>query len=454
MDKWLTNNNVSKLIALFFSIILWAMVHIDSGTPVTTTTVVNTKAIDVQIQVTGFDSDQYVLYDLEPSKVKLEVSGKRLNITTNFSDYKVKLDLKNIEPGTYTLPLTEELPAGVQLVSMDPAFVKVTIEAKATKEVPVTIVTTGAPKEGLDLGSPVIVDEGKIQVTLPESEMDQLSKVQGTIDVSGLNDSVKGKSVKLIAYDKQGNEMVNAEISPGSVEVDIPLNKIYKTIPFEISQTGQLPEGYVLSGIKLNVEGVALYGSKEALYGSKEALEGIKSYPISIDLSKSTGSTETKYMVDLTPPEGFEKIEPSSVEVSLHIVYGGKRQIDGIPITLTGEAPNLTAKLTDPLNGTISLTVIGAEDVISKLTADDIKVMANLSELTAGTHSIPVEITLPDEVKLIDADQSKEVVVELIEKANQATTSPEGDAEPSGENGAASSNGDHGNADLSTNGEE
>lgn len=448
MDKWLTNNNVSKLIALFFSIILWAMVHIDSGAPVATTTVVNTKAIDVQIQVTGFDSDQYVLYDLEPNKVRLEVSGKRLNITTNFSDYKVKLDLKNVEPGTYTLPLTEELPAGVQLVSMDPAFVKVTIEAKATEEVPVTIVTTGSPKEGLDLGSPVIVDEGKVQVTLPESEIGQLSKVQGTIDVSGLNDSVKGKSVKLIAYDKQGNEMTNAEISPGSVEVDIPLNKMYKTIPLEVSQTGQLPDGYVLSGIELDVEGVALYGSKEAL-------EGIKSYPISIDLSKSTGSAETKYMVDLTPPEGFEKIEPSSVQVSLHIEHGGKRQIDGIPVTLTGESPNLTTKFTEPVNGTISLTVIGDNDVISNLTADDIKVTASLSDLTAGTHSIPVKVTLPDNVKLIDSDQSKKIVIELTEQENQATiTLPEEELEPSRENEPTSNDGDHGNADLSTNGGE
>ncbi|MOA05142.1 YbbR-like protein [compost metagenome] len=278
--------------------------------------------------------------------------------------------------------------------------------------------------------------------------MGRLSEVQGTIDVSGLNDSVKGKSVKLTAYDMQGNEMTNAEVSPGSVEVDIPLNKMYKTIPIEVSQIGQLPDGYVLSGIKLDVEGVALYGSKEAL-------EGINSYPISIDLSKSTGSTETKYMVDLTPPEGFEKIEPSSVQVSLHIELGGKRQIDGIPVTLTGESSNLTTKFTEPVNGTISLTVIGDHDVISNLTVNDIKVTASLADLTAGTHSIPVKVTLPDNVKLIDSDQSKEIVIELTETENQATTTlPEEELEPSGENEPTSNDGDHGNADLSTSGGE
>ncbi|MNO69302.1 YbbR-like protein [compost metagenome] len=447
MDKWLTHNNFAKLIALIFSVILWAMVHIDSGTPVApATTIDKTKVIDsVQVQVTGFDSDKYVLFGLEPDKVRLEVKGKRTNITTNFSDYKVKLDLSNVEPGTMSLPLTYELPSGVQLVSMDPSVVKVTIEAKATKEVPVTILTTGTPKSGLELGSPVVVGETSVQVTLPESELDDLQKVQGTVDINGLGDSIKGKTVKLTAYDKQGNKMENAEISPGAVDVDIPLNKLYKNVPIEIHHTGQLPDGYVLAGLSADVEGVALYGSKEAL-------EGINSYPITVDLNQFSGATETKYSVDLTPPEGFEKIEPSSVQVSVRIVHGGKRLIDGIPVTLTGEGQNLTAKFIQPSNGTISLTVLGSDDIITNLNPDDIKATASLSQLAAGKHTIPVTVTLPDNVTLAETDQSKEIVIELTEKANPATTTPEEEQEPSKEDDpAAPANGEQGSAATNAN---
>ncbi|MNJ74600.1 hypothetical protein D3C77_715610 [compost metagenome] len=99
--------------------------------------------------------------------------------------------------------------------------------------------------------------------------------------------------------------------------------------------------------------------------------------------------------------------------------------------------------------------MIGDYDVISNLTVDDIKVTASLDDLTAGTHSIPVKVTLPDNVKLIDSDQSKEIVIELTETENQATTTlPEEELEPSSENEPTSNDGDHGNADLSTSGGE
>ncbi|WP_410772127.1 YbbR-like domain-containing protein [Fontibacillus sp. BL9] len=418
MDKWLNQNNFAKVIALVFSIILWAMVHIDSGAPVAPTTVVNSKTIDTKIQVTGFDSDKYVLYDLEPDTVRLEVKGKRTDLTTNFSDYKVKLDLKNIGPGTITLPLTHELPPGVQLISMDPSIIKVTIEAKETKQIPVTIVTKGNPADGMQLGSPIVIGESTVDVTLPQSEIEELQKVQGTVDVTGLNETAKGKTVKLTAYDKHGQEMTNAEISPDSVEVDVPINKLYKNVPLEVRKSGKLPNGYVLSSISTNVEGVAIYGSKDSL-------EGISSYPVTVDLSQFNGTNETRYTVGLTPPEGFEKIEPSSVQVTVKIEPAGQKLIDNVPITLINVNEALTEKFIHPEDAKISLSVFGAKEVLDKLKAEDITVTADLSGLEQGAHTVPVVVKLPEYVELSEAGQSLEVQIELTEKGKPATTVPD-----------------------------
>lgn len=446
MDKWLNHNNFAKVIALLFSIILWAMVHIDSGTPVAPTTVVNSKTIEAKIQVTGFDSEKYVLYDLEPDTVRLEVKGKRTDLTTNFSDYKVKLDLKNIGPGTITLPLDHELPPGVQLVSMEPSIIKVTIEAKDTKEMPVTIVTKGNPADGMQLGTPILEGAGTVKVTLPQSEIAELQKVQGTVDVTGLNESVKGKSVKLTAYDKQGQEMKNAEISPGSVDVDIPINKLYKNVPLEIRGTGQLPTGYVLAGMTANVEGVAVYGTKEAL-------EGISSYPVTVDLSQFKGTNETRYTVGLTPPEGFEKIEPSSVQVTVKIEPAGQKVVDDIPITLINVGETFTEKFVHQADSKISLTVLGAREVLDKLTPQDIAATADLSGLEPGVHTVPVSVKLPEYVVLADSNPTLEVQIELQEKNNKPATSvpdPANEPEETGENGGGSGNGNGSTAGEAT----
>ena len=71
--------------------------------------------------------------------------------------------------------------------------------------------------------------------------------------------------------------MRNAEISPESVDVDIPFNKTYKNIPLEVRQSGQLPEGYVLAGVDTDVKGVVVYGPKEAM-------DKITAYPITVNL--------------------------------------------------------------------------------------------------------------------------------------------------------------------------
>ncbi|MGZ7444684.1 YbbR-like domain-containing protein [Paenibacillus sp. TH7-28] len=422
MDKWLTHNNFAKVLALVVSIILWAMVHLDSGTPVDSTTLAQPKIIDnVNIEVAGLNDEKYVLYDLEPTKVRMEVKGKRIDLTTNFSDYKVKVNLKNVGPGTFTLPLTYELPPGVQLVSIEPSIVKVTIEAKETKTVPVSIVTKGQPADGLLLGSPIVAGRGTVDVTLPSSEIGEFSKVQGTVDVTGLKESVRGKSVKLTAYDKQGKAMENAEISPGSVDVDVPITKMYKTVPIELHYIGQLPAGYVLAGAETDVEGVAVYGTKEAL-------AGISSYPVTVDLGRFDGSDATKYSVDLTPPAGFEKIEPSSVTVTLHVKPAEQKQVDGIPITLENVNSLYNVKVIRPADRQISLTLLGAEDVLGKLAAADIQAAADLADLGPGHHTLPLNVKLPAYVELADASKGLTIDVELTEKDKPATAVPEEDA--------------------------
>lgn len=435
MDKWLSQNNVAKIIALIFSIILWAMVHIDSGTPVAPTTVVNSKVINnVKIQVTGFDSEKYVLYDLEPDNVTMEVKGKRTDLTTNFSEYRVKLDLKNIGPGTTTLPLEPELPPGVQLISMSPSIMKVTIEAKETIEMPVTIVTKGTPAEGMQLGSPVLTGEDTVNVTLPQSEAKEILKVQGTVDVTDLTETLKGKAVKLTAYDKHGQEMKNAEIVPGTVDVDVPINKLYKNVPLDVKHTGSLPSGYVLSEITTDVEGVAVYGTKEAL-------DGVNSYPVTIDFGQFIGTKETKYTVNLTPPSGLETIEPSSAQVTVKIEPAASRTIDNISVTLLNLSDSLEAKFINAADQRVSLTVLGAQNQLARIGPEDIIVTADLSGLEPGTHTVPLAIKLPDYVEPAEPGYSHSIQVELTERGEPATTEPE---EPN--TGTGTGNGGTGNS--------
>ncbi|EHB46469.1 MULTISPECIES: CdaR family protein [Paenibacillus] len=419
MDKWIKNNTVSKLIALAVSILLWAMVHMDSGSPPPPTTFYDTRVIEgVKIQTYGFDDGEYALTGIDKDRVTLEVRGKRSNITLFTDEYKVKLDLSNVkEPGTHTLPLTASVPNGVEVVSMDPSMVTVTVEKRVSKSVTVSIGTKGEPAKDYRAGTPVLIDPRQVTVTLPESRMEKLGQVKGNIELDGAKENITEKRVKLTAYDKEGVVMEDAVIEPSSVAAEVPIEPAFVTVPLELKYTGRLAEGLVLSKVDQKVKEVKLFGSKEALAGAETYIEAI------VDLSEINKSGTTVLTADLTPPEGFEKIEPSSVEVEVTAVSHGERVISGIPITLKGVASGLEAVILEPEEKSISLTLTGAPDLLNSLTPEDIGAQANLAGLKAGMHEIPLQITLPDFINR--ADRNRLVVkIELKDNSTPVTTNP------------------------------
>ncbi|WP_054955387.1 CdaR family protein [Paenibacillus dakarensis] len=420
MDRWFKNNMSTKLIALAVSVLLWGMVHMDNGAPAPPTTIIDTKVIeDVKIQTYGFDDSEYALTGINIDRVNLEVRGRRSDITTIFADeYKVKLDLRGVkEPGTHTLPLTASYPSGVELVSINPSVVTVTVEKRLTKPFNVVIGTEGELAKDYRAGTPVLIEPGSVNVTLPESELARLAEVKGIIDLDGADENIVEKKVKLAAYDKEGKVMADAIIEPSTVAVEVPVEASFVTVPLEIEYTGRLPEDLVLSKVSTKVKEVKLFGSKEALAGAKTYTGA------TINLSNVTKSGITVLTADLTPPEGFEKIEPSSVQVEIAAVSHGERVMERIPVTLKGVPSGMEAKITEPKNQTMSMTLTGAPDLLNNLQPSDIELVANMAGLKAGTHEIPLQVTLPNFISRVD--QKRLVVkVELTEIDKPVSSKP------------------------------
>lgn len=420
MDKWLKNNMTTKLIALAVSILLWGMVHMDSGDSTPPTTIIDTKTIeDVKIQTYGFDDSVYSLTGISVDRVDLEVRGRRSDITTIFADkYKVRLDLSNIkEPGTFTLPLSVDKPSGVELVSVNPSVATVTVEKRVTKAVNVIIGTKGEPATDYRVGTPVTIEPGTVNVTLPESELTRLAEVKGIVDLDGANENIVEKKVKLAAYDTEGKVMEDAIIEPSTVAAEIPIEASFVTVPLELEYTGSLPDDLVLSKVNSKTKEVKLYGSKEVLAGAKTYTG------VTINLSNVRKSGITVLTADLTPPEGFEKIEPSSIQVEITAVSHGERVVDGIPVTLKGVPSGMSGKITEPKNQTMSIALTGAPDLLNSLQPTDIGLVANAAGLKAGVHEIPLQVTLPNFINQVD--QKRLVVkVELTENDKPANSTP------------------------------
>ncbi|QOS81268.1 hypothetical protein JNUCC31_10665 [Paenibacillus sp. JNUCC31] len=428
MDKWFNNNNFAKILALAVSLLLWFMIHLDEvpTTPTIATGTTN-KVVErtVPVQPYGLDSNSYVLTSLSTDEVRLEIKGQRSMLTSIFTndDYKVLVDLSQVKDGSNTLPLVPDLPSGVEVVSMEPSMVTVNVEKLGTKSFDVNIVPEGEPSAGYSTGTPVVEPSGPVKVTLPEGQLDAVAKVQGSVSVKDAKDDVTQKKVKLQAYDAEGKVIENAIVTPETVEVRIPVNQPYTTVPLRIKYSGQLPEGLVLSTVEPSVKEVSVYGTEDVL-------AGIQSYDqVTLDLTQFDEAGTSTVNVDLTPPSGFEKIEPSSIQLKVTVspfdeLEETTRVFPNVPITLTGAENGLEGTLVTPKSGGLNITLKGSSSMLEGLNSDDIKLTADLAGLAAGTHEVKLEADLPRFAKLEDSSKGLSATVKISEKAEDTTVAP------------------------------
>ncbi|WP_411345122.1 CdaR family protein [Paenibacillus sp. WLX1005] len=436
MDKWISNNTVAKVLALIVSLLLWVMVHMDNNTMPTSTSsaAVGTSVIhDVEVQPYGFDEDKYVLKSISPTTVNIEVRGQS-DLISYFSkdNYKAKINLADIKgAGTVTLPIIAETPASVQYVSSTPGFVRVTIEEKTSNSFTPQISVQGEPASGYQKGDPVITDDtDKVNVTLPESRLSQVGTVRGVINIAGASETVS-KTVTLSVYDKNGNAMEDATVSPSTVKVEVPIGASSRKLPLNLSYTGQLPDNLVLAGTEVSADEVTVYGSEEELAALGDSVTA------SVNLSSIEQAGTATLTAKLDIPEGTDKVSPSTVQVTITTEEFSERTVQNVPVKLNGLGANLEAAITQPDSQQVSVSIKGAPDAIQAVRPEDITATVNVSGRVAGTYKLPVQVVLPETVSLSNPGEQITVTVTITESA---TTTPPDNGQ--GNTGGTTSNGD------------
>ncbi|WP_019908312.1 CdaR family protein [Paenibacillus sp. HW567] len=418
MDKWMKNNNFNKILALALAIILWTIVHVDTAPTSQTTVNTESKTIEnIKIDVKGFDEEKYVM-SMDAESVRLEVRGKKSDLTFKFSDaYKVWVDLSNVQPGDTTIPLHYSLPSGVILegTGITPNEVNVHVELRNTKAFPISVITKGEAAAGYLVGTPVVQPAGTAEVTMADSELSKVAKVQAVIQLNGESDSITENKLKLYAYDSSGNEIKDAVIEPSSVSVELPITLPSKILPLDISFTGQLPGSLALSGVTPEQDTVTVYGTEATL-------ASLSSYEATLDLSTIDSAGTKQMKLELTTPKGTQKIEPGAVNVSVVTSEIAEKTIDSIPIKLEGVDKGLTAQITGPAGKAVTLTVSGAPNLLNQLNRDNISVVADVVGLGAGSHEVVLHVSLPRFISMSNASQRLTATVELLAEATPAVS--------------------------------
>jgi YbbR domain-containing protein len=208
----LTANLWWKLASVVIATILWFLIV---GDPEMTMT------ITVPVEYRKARPDLEISSDV-PQRVQLEIrgpSGKLSGLQPNHAP--VVLDLGPVhEPGEHTFTITADnvqLPRGIVLSRAIPSQLRLNLERKITREVPVQVRFAGPPIEGYRISS-VGVFPDHVTVVGPESHVSRVAFVE--TDPVKLGDAVGVTSARALCY--IADPLVSlGDTKPVTVRVDV-----------------------------------------------------------------------------------------------------------------------------------------------------------------------------------------------------------------------------------------
>lgn len=348
------------------------------------------------------------------TKVDLKVAGNRTDLNKlNSSNIKIKVDVTKIyDPGTHDLTYTVILPGdiptnAVSIQSKSPATVRVVVEQRLEKEIPVNVVyknSTDSPfvkeQEQLDKESVIIAG--------PADVVEDITQAVVEIDLQGQKDTiVETKTISFCDEDgnKIENELVRTTDNQYEVTVTVPIVML-KEIPLRLNV---LPGG----GAKEETAGIEMSHTMLSISGPEAKVSGLKELVLgTLDLAKIKEPTTLEFEVKL--PEGVTN-ETGVTTVTVNISFAGLAtkhfQVTNISCINTPVGMDVQVSAQQ-----VEVLIRGTEAQLARMTEEDIAVIIDLAEAVQGTEKYTATIQLTDDFAELGAVGTYSVTVTLQPK--------------------------------------
>ncbi len=288
-------NLFAKIAAIVCAVILWSYVMNEQDPAIENTYTVEIAAVN--------EPEGYHITQGE-KKVQLKVRAQRsLFASLSADDFRAYVDLADAKDGTQQLRIQTVLPKGVELISVRPDSIEVTLDKMVTKSIRVEYVTTGAVAQG----SAFVGITPKVQyvsVYGPESILTDATRVIGYVGLSGRNDSFSD-NVTFTAVGEDGNTLKDVEITPQNADVRVQITRglIRKVVGIHVVTAKDLDPSLKLISTTADPEKIEIAGTEDKLAG----VSTIETMPISLADVKG----DTQLPGKLVLPDGISVTNPN-----------------------------------------------------------------------------------------------------------------------------------------------
>jgi YbbR domain-containing protein len=214
VNKFITTNPWLKLASLILAIAMWFFVVSKGRSIIIMDVPIGFKNIPGNLEVVDV-----------PKVITISIEGQeRLLKNLREEDVNVVIDLSNVKEGKAFFPLTSDniaLPKTFTVTRISPQGVKLLIEEKIKKRVPVRPIIIGSPAEGFLIKGIEVVPK-KIEIEGPKSIIIKVHSVKTeAIDITGIIENLQ----YIAPLNLNNNNKENVRVDIPEVEVNISVQR-------------------------------------------------------------------------------------------------------------------------------------------------------------------------------------------------------------------------------------
>lgn len=397
----LMNNFLYKALSLAIAVMTWLII-INVADPVTSKSF---KGLEVEVlNEDAITSINQVYEVVDGGTVDFTVEGKASvikNLTLN--DFKATADLSKLSP-VYAADINVvcNKSENIEIDSGNKMLV-VKLEDVATRNMQITVETTGNASEGYYVGD-YEVKPNMIMVSGGKSKIERIDSIKVLVDVNGAKKNFYSQYTP-VAYDKDGNELDSSQYTfynGGSVIDNIRVGvTIYntKTIPVSIKVTGTPAAGFSYS------DDYEFTPETITIGGGNRKLSRIDSLEIPVDITGASSNYETNIAIADYLPNGLKLVseeENISIRVNLDSIVSNNIIVFTDDIEIRNLKEGLELSFVDPEQG-IALDLNGTNEQIGQFTNENVGAYIDLANVEEGRCYVTVQYSnVPEEYIVSD----------------------------------------------------